>query len=68
MLDSPSDGTCYIYGAEMIQSMSGLDKLYPGYAKLGPAHKLRSIEFGSKADGYYNGRLSTLDIGTNEML
>ena len=68
MVEAPSDATCYIYGAEMVQSFSGLDKLYPGYAKLTGASKLRSIELGSLEDGYYNARLKSLDIGANAML
>jgi hypothetical protein len=68
MVEAPSDATCYIYGAEMVQSFSGLDKLYPGYAKLTGASKLRSIELGSLENGYYNARLKSLDIGANAML
>jgi hypothetical protein len=68
MVGAPNDATCYIYGANMIQTLSGLDKLYPGYAKLTGANKLRVIEFGSKAEDYYNSRLKSLDIGSNGML
>ena len=56
MVEAPSDATCYVYGASMIQSMSGFDKLYPGYAKLNGASKLLSVELGSDAEGYYNAR------------
>ena len=68
MVGAPNDATCYIYGAGMIQTISGLDRLYPGYAKLTGANKLRVIEFGSKAAGYKNERLKSLDIGSNGML
>lgn len=68
MVEAPSDATCYIYGTSMIQTMSGLSKLYPGYAKMLGANKLRSLEIGSDEDGYYNARLYTIDVGTNAML
>ena len=68
MVGAPNDATCYIYGANMIQTLSGLDRLYPGYAKLTGANKLRVIEFGSKDAGYKNERLKSLDIGSNGML
>jgi hypothetical protein len=68
MVEAPSDATCYVYGASMIQSMSGFDKLYPGYAKLNGASKLLSVELGSNAEGYYNARLTKVDAGSNTML
>ena len=68
MVEAPSDATCYIYGASMIQTMSGLAKLYPGYAKMLGANKLRSLEIGSDEEGYFNARLYTIDVGTNAML
>lgn len=68
MVQAPSDATCYVYGANMIQSMSGFDKLYPGYAKLNGASKLLSIELGSDAEGYYNARLNEVGAGSNTML
>ena len=68
MIAAPSDATCYIYGASMIQSMSGFDKLYPGYAKLNGASKLLSVELGSGEAGYYNARLTSVNAGSNTML
>ena len=68
MVEAPSDATCYIYGARMIQSMSGFDRLYPGYAKLNGASKLLSVELGSSDEGYYNARLKSVDAGSNTML
>lgn len=68
MVGAPNDATCYIYGAGMLQTISGLDKLYPGYGKFVGANKLRVIEFGSKDEGYYNARLWGLNIGSNGML
>jgi len=68
MVEAPSDATCYVYGASMIQSMSGFDKLYPGYAKLNGASKLLSIDLGSDEENYYNARLTKVDAGSNTML
>lgn len=68
LISVPSDSTCYIYGASMIQTMKGLAKLYPGYAKMTNASKLREFEIGSSEEGYYNARLFDISIGTNAML
>lgn len=68
MVEAPNDATCFIYGASMIQSMSGFDKLYPGYAKLNGANKLLSIELGSNEQGYYNARMKEVSAGSNTML
>lgn len=67
-LDNPHDGTCYIYGAHMVQTLTGLSEVYPNYANLATASKLRRIEFGSDAEGYYNANLTAADIGSNAML
>ena len=55
MLTNPNDATCYIYGGRMVQSLSGLSKVYPSYVVLSNAKKLRTIELGSDEPGYYNG-------------
>ena len=68
MIGSPNDATCYIYGPTMMQTISGLDKLYPFYATMTAANKLREIAFGSNEEGYYNNRLKAPDIGSNAML
>lgn len=68
MLANPNDATCYIYGGRMVQSLSGLSVVYPSYAVLSEAKKLREIELGSDEPGYYNARLATLSLGSNEML
>jgi hypothetical protein len=52
----------------MMQTISGLDKLYPFYATMTAASKLREIPFGSNEEGYYNIRLKAPDIGSNAML
>ncbi len=68
MIGSPNDATCYIFGPTMMQTISGLDKLYPFYATMTAASKLREIAFGSNEEGYYNIRLKAPDIGSNAML
>ena len=68
MLANPNDATCYIYGGRMVQSLSGLSVVYPSYAVLSEAKKLREIELGSDEPGYYNARLKTISVGANKML
>ena len=68
MIGSPSDATCYIFGPNMLQTISGLHKLYPFYATLNTAGKLREVAFGSSEEGYYNAKLKAPDIGSNAML
>ena len=68
MIGSPNDATCYIFGPTMMQTISGLHKLYPFYATMTAANKLREIAFGSTEEGYYNSRLKAPDIGSNAML
>ena len=68
MIGSPNDATCYIFGPNMLQTISGLHKLYPFYATMNTASKLREIAFGSNEPGYYNSRLKAPDIGSNAML
>lgn len=68
MLTNPNDATCYIYGGRMVQSLSGLSKVYPSYVVLSNAKKLRTIELGSDEPGYYNANLEILSLGSNDML
>ena len=68
MLSNPNDATCYIYGGRMVQTLSGLAAIYPSYAVLTEAKKLRQLELGSNEEGYYNARLATLSLEGNEML
>ena len=68
MLSNPNDATCYIYGGRMVQTLSGLAAIYPSYAVLTEAKKLRRLELGSNEEGYYNARLATLSLEGNEML
>jgi hypothetical protein len=67
-LENPKDATCYLYGAKMIQSITGISKVYPSYAAIGPAQKLREISIGSGKTNYYNPFLNTLGMSENTML
>lgn len=68
ILQNPHDATCYIYGANMIQTISGLSELYPSYASFAQASKLRELALGSDAEDYHNTYLTSLDISSNSML
>jgi len=68
MIQSANDSTCYLYGASMLQTLTGLAQTYPSYAKLANAGKLREIAYGSDEVGYSNPNLTSLDIGSNAML
>ena len=67
-LNSPKDGTCYIYGSKMIQSLSNLAEVYPGYMSFSSSGKLRALNLGSDAENYYNSYLHTFSISANTML
>lgn len=68
MIQSANDSTCYLYGAAMLQTLTGLATTYPSYVKLANAGKLREIAYGSNELGYSNPNLTSLDIGSNAML
>jgi hypothetical protein len=68
MLSNPNDATCYLYGGSMIQTLSGLSVVYPSYAVLSNAKKLREIELGDDDPAYRNAKLETLSLGSNDML
>lgn len=68
ILQNPHDATCYIYGANMIQTISGLSEIYPSYASFAQASKLRELALGSDEEGYRNTYLTSLDISSNSML
>lgn len=67
-LTNVNDSTCYIYGARMIQMLSGLPRLYPTYIGISKAVKLRSLTAGSNDEGYENKSLEEIDIKQNTML
>lgn len=68
LLDAPTDATCYIYAANMIQSIKGISSTYPTYIAISSASKLREIEVGSDADGYFNDKLNNAVLNQNTQL
>lgn len=68
LVDTPNDATCYLYGRELIQQLNNLSYVYPQYVTLTGAKKLREVEIGSSAEGYYNPKLEQANISTNIML
>ena len=68
LLDSPADATCYIYAADMIQSIKGISDTYPNYISISKAAKLRDFEVGSLDENYNNPKLNRATINANTML
>ena len=68
ILSSASDGTCYFYGPNIIQTFEGLASVYPNEADFSSASKLLSLELGSDAEGYHNSQLSVVSISAATML
>lgn len=67
-LDSMNDTEIYIYSADRIANVSGLENLNVGSADFSMATKLQSIVLGKDEEGYENTQLNTLTIGNNELL
>ena len=68
LLDAPTDATCYIYAANMIQSIKGISSTYPNYIGISSASKLRELEAGSDASGYFNDKLNNAVLDQNTQL
>ena len=68
MLDAPTDATCYIYAANMLQSITGIADTYPNYMGISAASKLRELEAGSSEDGYFNDKLNNAVLDQNTQL
>ena len=68
LLSAADDSTCYLYGANMVQTIQGLSNVYPNEADFNNANKLRELELGSDATGYYNSQLISVDISAATML
>jgi hypothetical protein len=68
LLSSAADSTCFIYGADMIQTFKGLSNVYPNEADFNNANKLRELELGSDTEGYYNSQLTKVNIDSATML
>lgn len=63
-----NDSEIYLYSAPMLQEISGLAQLYPGYVSFSNAIRLRSLAVGSTVTGYQNPNLEYLTLGNNGML
>lgn len=63
-----NDTETAVYGASEISSLGDLSPLYCGTVNLSKATKLVEIIVGSGADGYSNGNLKELSVGTNKLL
>lgn len=68
LITDPSDGTCYLYAANMIQTLSNLAENYPTYIALASASKLRELEAGSDKEGYFNPNLNYATLNENTQL
>lgn len=67
-LDKMNDTEIFIYSADRIADISGLEALNVGTADFSAATKLQSIVVGSAAEGFQNTQLNSLTIGNNELL
>lgn len=67
VLQSPHDATCYIYGANMIQTLEDISNVYPSYANFLNASRLREVAVGAD-DPYYNNYLRVLNVSSNAMM
>ena len=68
LVTTAADATCFIYGADMIQTFKGLSNVYPNEADFNNANKLRELELGSDTKGYYNSQLTKVNIANATML
>lgn len=68
IIDAPTDATCYIYAADMIQTISGIAETYPNYIGISAASKLREFEAGSTITGYFNNKLNNAVLDQNTQL
>ena len=68
LLDAPTDATCYIYAANMIQTIKGISDTYPNYIGISAASKLRELEAGSASFGYFNDKLNNAVLNENTQL
>lgn len=68
ILSNSDDGTCYIYGANMIQTMENLAAVYPNEADFNNTSKLRTLSLGSDIANYRNTQLTSVNISGAQML
>ena len=67
-LDNVNDTEIYVYSAPQLQSVGDLSGLKVGLADFSQATKLTSVVVGSSASGYTNPNLTSLSVGTNNLL
>lgn len=67
-LSEVNDTEIYIYSASLLSGIGDLSGLKVGFADFSAGSKLGSIIVGSAAEGYTNGNLKTLTIGSNKLL
>ena len=67
-LDEMNDTEVYIYSADRLSSVGDLSHLKVGLAEFSAAIKLQEIILGNGAEDYTNSNLTSLIIGTNELL
>lgn len=67
-LDQMNDTECYIYSADRLASVGDLSPLNVGVANFSMATKLQDIILGSHAEGYQNTNLTSVSVGSNELL
>lgn len=64
-----NDTVMNIYTAQMVQELSGVAQLYPGYCNFSNAIKLRTLAIGSDEAGYSNPNLDEgISLNNNSML
>ena len=68
MLAAADDSTCYLYGANMLQTIKGLSNVYPNEADFNNTNKLRELELGSDTPGYYNSQLTKVNVSAANTL
>ena len=67
-LDEMNDTEVYIYSADRLSSVGDLSHLKVGLAEFSAGTKLQEIILGNGAEDYTNPNLTSLTIGTNELL
>ena len=68
LIAKPTDATCYIYAANMIQKIDGIADTYPNYMGVSAATKLRELEAGSSEENYFNDKLKNAVLDQNTQL
>ena len=67
-IDTLNDTEIYVYSAPQLQSVGDLSGLKVGFADFSQATKLTGIKVGDSTAGYTNPNLTSLSVGTNNLL